>query len=157
MAPPRKKWYDKVADAILGDDDHEVGSPSSRYALICERCFTHNGLIKESMWEDARKLPLLTKFSILILPLGILEFICRNPSCQHFNPSLRSKRQVSSVNPSPRSTTSSPPDRVSRNLHSAAPSPQQQSSIPDESRGDTTDADAPTVDPVDAGMMEVDS
>lgn len=55
MAPPQKHWYDKIADVVLGDDDHEVASPSSRYALICERCFTHNGLVKESMWEDARK------------------------------------------------------------------------------------------------------
>lgn len=55
LAPPRKQWYDKLADALLGDDEHEIGSPSSRYALICERCFTHNGLVKESMWEDARE------------------------------------------------------------------------------------------------------
>lgn len=27
---------------------------TSRYALICQKCFTHNGLVKEEMWEDAR-------------------------------------------------------------------------------------------------------
>jgi len=54
LAPPRKQWYDKVADAILGDDDASFQSPSSRYALICEKCFSHNGLVKESQWEDAR-------------------------------------------------------------------------------------------------------
>jgi hypothetical protein len=54
IAPPHKQWYDKLADALLGDDDATFASPSSRYALICEKCFTHNGLVKESMWEDAR-------------------------------------------------------------------------------------------------------
>lgn len=66
VQPPRKQWYDKVADAILGDEDASFASPSSRYALICEKCFTHNGLVKESMWEDARKpLPLDPYHSIL--------------------------------------------------------------------------------------------
>ena len=53
--PQRRQWYDRIADSILGDDDPNIASPSSRYALICEKCFAHNGLVKESMWEDARK------------------------------------------------------------------------------------------------------
>lgn len=156
MAPPQKKWYDKVADAILGDDDHDVGSPSSRYALICERCFTHNGLVKESMWEDTRKLAPLKKSSLLIFNAN-LEFICRNPNCKHFNPSFRSKRQVLSANSPPRSPTSSPPNRDSQTMPSTTPPPQQPPSTLNDSRGDTLDADAPTVDPVDVGVMEVDS
>ncbi|KDQ31633.1 hypothetical protein PLEOSDRAFT_165102 [Pleurotus ostreatus PC15] len=32
--PTRKQWYDKLADALLGEDDQ--APPSSRYALICE-------------------------------------------------------------------------------------------------------------------------
>lgn len=56
MPPPRKQWFDKLADAILGDEDGGSATPaSSRYALICQKCFTHNGLVKESMWEDARE------------------------------------------------------------------------------------------------------
>jgi hypothetical protein len=55
LPPPRKQWYDKLADALLGEDDPNIASPSSRYALICEKCFMHNGLVKESMWPDARK------------------------------------------------------------------------------------------------------
>ncbi|KAG6844127.1 hypothetical protein H0H87_009583 [Tephrocybe sp. NHM501043] len=51
--PPRKQWYDKLADALLGDDDHTP--TSSQYALICEKCFAHNGLAKESMWADSSK------------------------------------------------------------------------------------------------------
>lgn len=61
MPPPRKQWYDKLADAILGDDDAPTAS-ASRYALICGKCFAHNGLVKESMWEDVRKSPLRYPF-----------------------------------------------------------------------------------------------
>jgi endoplasmic reticulum junction formation protein lunapark len=46
--PPRKQWLDKIVDVVLGDDD------SARFALICEKCFSHNGLVKESVWEDTR-------------------------------------------------------------------------------------------------------
>jgi len=52
--PPRKQWYDKLADAILGDDD-AARSSSSRSALICQKCFAHNGLVKESVWQDTRE------------------------------------------------------------------------------------------------------
>jgi hypothetical protein len=52
---PRRQWYDKLVDALLGDDEQAPNAASSRYALICEKCFTHNGLVKESMWEDARE------------------------------------------------------------------------------------------------------
>jgi len=79
--PPRKEWYDRLADALLGDDD--AVPTTSRYALICERCLAHNGLVKESMWED-------------------VQYVC--PKCNHFNPSPRSRRQVASPRtPSPRS------------------------------------------------------
>lgn len=54
IPPPRKQWYDKLADAILGDDDTS-NAAASRYALICQRCFAHNGLVKESLWEDTRE------------------------------------------------------------------------------------------------------
>ncbi|KAK0499435.1 hypothetical protein EDD18DRAFT_1151180 [Armillaria luteobubalina] len=64
--PSRKQWYDKLADAVLGDDDQ------ARFALICEQCFAHNGLVKESVWEDT-------------------QYVC--PKCNHFNPSRRSSRQ----------------------------------------------------------------
>jgi hypothetical protein len=53
--PSHKRWYDRLTDALLGDEATEQASPSSRYALICEKCFAHNGLVKENMWEEARK------------------------------------------------------------------------------------------------------
>ena len=54
LPPPRKLWYDKLADALLGEDEPPVNAAASRYALICRKCFNHNGLVKEDMWEDAR-------------------------------------------------------------------------------------------------------
>ena len=68
--PGRKQWYDRLADAILGDEDPAPASPSSRYALICEKCFTHNGLVKESAWEDARELFLLLFRSLFDFAIG---------------------------------------------------------------------------------------
>jgi endoplasmic reticulum junction formation protein lunapark len=47
--PPRKQWFDKLADVVLGEED------SARFALICEKCFAHNGLVKESVWDNTRK------------------------------------------------------------------------------------------------------
>ncbi|EMD35678.1 hypothetical protein CERSUDRAFT_66753 [Gelatoporia subvermispora B] len=74
MPPPRKQWYDKLADAILGDDDvASTSAAASRYALICQKCFAHNGLVKESMFEDA-------------------QYVC--PKCGHFNPSIRAIRNA---------------------------------------------------------------
>ncbi|KAH9052192.1 hypothetical protein EDB87DRAFT_1660060 [Lactarius vividus] len=72
LPPPRKQWYDKLADVLLGDDEQPVSVAASRYALICQKCFAHNGLVKEDMWEDA-------------------QYVC--PKCGHFNPSTRSQRK----------------------------------------------------------------
>lgn len=38
--PQKSHWYDKLAEALVGD----VG-PETKYALICSKCFTHNGLV----------------------------------------------------------------------------------------------------------------
>lgn len=101
--PPRKQWYDKLADAILGDDDI-TGSPSSRYALICQKCFAHNGLVKESVWQDT-------------------QYVC--PKCGHFNPSARSIQQgVASTVPSPISAVNSRgPNGVNGLSNSPPPQP----------------------------------
>jgi len=72
LQPPRKQWYDKLADVLLGDEEPHLNAAASRYALICQKCFTHNGLVKEDMWEDA-------------------QYVC--PRCGHFNPSARSQRK----------------------------------------------------------------
>ncbi|KAK7685486.1 hypothetical protein QCA50_011350 [Cerrena zonata] len=108
LPPPRKQWYDKLADAILGDDDSSsVSSAASRYALICQKCFAHNGLVKESQWEDA-------------------QYVC--PKCGQFNPSVRAIRAARAS--SGRSSQS--PPRV------PAPSANGQSISASSSEGRTT-------------------
>ncbi|KAG8959993.1 hypothetical protein FRC03_007219 [Tulasnella sp. 419] len=75
MTPPRKQWYDKLADALLGDDEATTGSSSrTRFALICENCFAHNGLVREEDYDD-------------------MKYLC--PKCGHFNASPRQKRDGS--------------------------------------------------------------
>lgn len=96
MAPPQRQWFDKVADAILGDDDASSGSAHSRYALICEQCFSHNGLVREGDWEN-------------------IQYVC--PKCGHFNASVKSKRQSANqssnqhepISPSPSTSRHSSP------------------------------------------------
>ncbi|KAG2142731.1 uncharacterized protein EDB93DRAFT_1157247 [Suillus bovinus] len=53
---------------------------ASRYALICQKCFSHNGLVKESVWEDT-------------------QYVC--PKCGFLNPSARTKRLRLQRTPSP--------------------------------------------------------
>ncbi|KAI6043718.1 hypothetical protein EDC04DRAFT_639906 [Pisolithus marmoratus] len=86
----RKQWYDKLADAILGEDESSVGVAASRYALICQKCFAHNGLVKESQWEET-------------------QYIC--PKCGFFNPSAKSKKQGASRTPSPPAMSTPSPAR----------------------------------------------
>lgn len=100
MPPPRKQWYDRLADAILGDDDSSAGSVAARYALICQRCFVHNGLVKESAWESTRTSYLAATMLMLIQVYCAPEFVCRN--CGYFNPSPQAARHGrSSTSPRP--------------------------------------------------------
>jgi len=132
VAPPRKQWYDKLADALLGDDEGGVASPSSRYALICEKCFTHNGLVKESMWEDA-------------------QYVC--PKCGHFNASVRTKRDRSRLSVSPAASAASSPAHSS----TLSPEPRHRGGLPLSPAGQPApERDLPTVDGQEQMSMEVD-
>ena len=51
IGSPRRTWLDRVVDSIIGD----VGGPQTKYALVCEQCFTHNGLIPPELYSTARK------------------------------------------------------------------------------------------------------
>jgi len=51
IPPPQRHWYDRIVDAVLGEDTE---SPHTRFALICQRCFTHNGLVREAELENTR-------------------------------------------------------------------------------------------------------
>jgi len=127
VQPQRRQWYDRLADSILGDDDPNIASPSSRYALICEKCFTHNGLVKENMWEDA-------------------QYVC--PKCNHFNASIRSKRSRQQQSASPNaSATTSPSTPASSTLITPQRQPSQQP-LPNSPQ----ESDLPNVD-----RMEVDT
>ncbi|CUM66173.1 uncharacterized protein PRCAT00003831001 [Priceomyces carsonii] len=39
---PQRSFQDRILDLLIGSDNNE--SVETRYALICNRCFTHNGL-----------------------------------------------------------------------------------------------------------------
>ncbi|BEI85274.1 hypothetical protein CcaverHIS002_0506750 [Cutaneotrichosporon cavernicola] len=63
LPTPEKKWYDRLADTILGDDPAQAAQ--SKYALVCDKCFRHNGLIgSKQEWER-------------------MQWIC--PRCNHLN------------------------------------------------------------------------
>jgi hypothetical protein len=59
LAPPTvlpaydtpKAWYDKLFDALIGPAE----GPNSKYALICSKCFAHNGLAVAEEFEDIRE------------------------------------------------------------------------------------------------------
>lgn len=44
------QWYDKIVDALVG----ETG-PETKYALICNHCFSHNGLVLKEEYDTIRK------------------------------------------------------------------------------------------------------
>lgn len=52
--PIQRQWYDRLVDAILGEEEGSNAS-KNQYALICQKCFTHNGLVKEEQWMDTRE------------------------------------------------------------------------------------------------------
>ncbi|KAH7887249.1 hypothetical protein F5I97DRAFT_1935458 [Phlebopus sp. FC_14] len=118
IQPTRKMWFDKLTDAILGDDEHSVSVAASRYALICQKCFAHNGLVKESQWEDT-------------------QYVC--PKCGFFNLSARSKKQAVLRTPSP---PSAPSVHRSSQPRPLAQSPQvdDNSAPSQEQRGDADDS-----------------
>ncbi|KAJ3367785.1 hypothetical protein HDU91_001107 [Kappamyces sp. JEL0680] len=46
-----RTWIDRVLDAVVG----EAEGPQSKYALICEKCFVHNGLVLPHEYLNATK------------------------------------------------------------------------------------------------------
>ncbi|CCM02161.1 uncharacterized protein FIBRA_04239 [Fibroporia radiculosa] len=144
LPPPRKQWYDKLADAILGDDEGPSGGASSRYALICQKCFVHNGLVKESMWQDA-------------------QYVC--PKCGYFNPSARSVREgrTRSKSADARGSLLAPSPVQSKQSHALAPPV----GLPVGAQGPATDMDSPPIarrrtrredaEDEDSSVMDVDS
>ncbi|PWN49387.1 hypothetical protein IE53DRAFT_299438, partial [Violaceomyces palustris] len=50
--PTKRTWIDKLADAVLGAEDPSVWGPEQKYALICSRCFSHNGLATKEDFQE---------------------------------------------------------------------------------------------------------
>ncbi|KAI9032241.1 hypothetical protein DFJ74DRAFT_327497 [Hyaloraphidium curvatum] len=68
-----KAWYDKLFDALIGPAE----GPNSKYALICSKCFAHNGLAVAEEFED-------------------IQYYCLR--CGHFN-SRKKQHQQSAASP----------------------------------------------------------
>ncbi|KAK9387108.1 hypothetical protein V1515DRAFT_556595 [Lipomyces mesembrius] len=47
--PESPRWYDRILDLMVGEDET---NPRNRYALICFRCGTHNGLAAPGQTPD---------------------------------------------------------------------------------------------------------
>ncbi|CUA77604.1 hypothetical protein RSOLAG22IIIB_02621 [Rhizoctonia solani] len=124
---PQRGWLDKVADKVLGEDESPLGIAQSRYALICERCFSHNGLVKESDWETT-------------------QYVC--PKCGHLNLSPRTKK--TGIPTSPYLTV--PPTPIAALVSRASPTPTPVSSEPPSQDNPSQDQPAP-----DETEMEIDS
>ncbi|KAK4704169.1 endoplasmic reticulum junction formation protein lunapark, partial [Phenoliferia sp. Uapishka_3] len=62
--PAPRTVFDKLADALLGVAAEE-GTPNSKYALICAKCFAHNGLVVKEEFDT-------------------IQYQC--PRCGHLNP-----------------------------------------------------------------------
>ncbi|KAF9128271.1 hypothetical protein BGW39_005215 [Mortierella sp. 14UC] len=76
-----RHWYDKIVDVIVGEE-----GPDTKYALICQQCFAHNGLALPQEIED-------------------IQYVC--PKCNFFNPSRRKTRLATAgirSSPNPDST-----------------------------------------------------
>ena len=43
--PRERGTFDKLVDFVVGD------GPSSRYALICKHCYSHNGMAMQEEFE----------------------------------------------------------------------------------------------------------
>jgi hypothetical protein len=78
---------------LLSDDESNPVAATSRYALICEKCFNHNGLVPGKIPVRIHLRPLFSSPTCLfvLFPLyshnsfSTTEYVC--PKCDHFNAS----------------------------------------------------------------------
>ncbi|ORZ00340.1 hypothetical protein BCR43DRAFT_485056 [Syncephalastrum racemosum] len=64
--PHERHWYDRVVDALVGEE-----GPESKFALVCQFCMAHNGLV-------------------LPTEIDTIQYVC--PVCKKFNPSRQSRQ-----------------------------------------------------------------
>lgn len=84
---PQKGFQDRILDLIIGSEHNET--VESRYALICAKCYTHNGLAPPGCTD----------------PFSIIYF-CRN--CSFMNGKVENRPEVASA-----SATSTPAEQES--------------------------------------------
>ncbi|KAG0174924.1 hypothetical protein DFQ28_003651 [Apophysomyces sp. BC1034] len=113
--PPQRQWYDKLVDALVGED-----GPETKYALICSHCFAHNGLVLPQEIERIQyTCPVCKKFNRarqsfanpVKLPLSASPE--PSPSLQHENSPQKEeedKKEDSSARDEPLETVSAPVD-----------------------------------------------
>ncbi|KAJ3228055.1 hypothetical protein HDU81_006364 [Chytriomyces hyalinus] len=49
-AIPSSTWFDRVMDAVVGGEE----GPQNKYALICQSCFVHNGLVPPEQYHGIK-------------------------------------------------------------------------------------------------------
>jgi hypothetical protein len=81
-------WADRFAEVLLGDDE---ARPESKYALICIKCFAHNGLVRQEELDHIRTSSSLSLFFLFFFAgmqphFFILSYLTRIPLSQmrHF-------------------------------------------------------------------------
>ncbi|GAA6010711.1 hypothetical protein JCM11491_002909 [Sporobolomyces phaffii] len=100
--PQSRSVMDKLADALLGVSPEEANPYNNKYALICSKCYAHNGLAMKDEFD-------------------FIQYRC--PHCGHFNP-----RRKDPLLPSSSSNGPSDPAHPHRRVQSMhAPSPLQRS------------------------------
>ncbi|KAJ7356510.1 hypothetical protein DFH08DRAFT_849256 [Mycena albidolilacea] len=146
--PHRRGWFDAFADVLVGPDDTpQIDKEKQKFALICAKCFSHNGLVPEVVWADA-------------------QYTC--PKCGHFNPSARNLGLLASnvVSPSSRNLAPGPglpppsplPVSPLSTMSFAPPPPTPSKSTPSAVRQRSALARGGSDDEEDDGQeMEVDS
>ncbi|KAL0091435.1 hypothetical protein J3Q64DRAFT_1634989, partial [Phycomyces blakesleeanus] len=70
--PRQPRWFDKMFEALVGEEKSE-----ERYALICDHCFSHNGLVLPRERDS-------------------IQYVC--PQCHKFNPSKAMATTTNSAN-----------------------------------------------------------
>ncbi|KAJ3076245.1 hypothetical protein HDU98_004858 [Podochytrium sp. JEL0797] len=50
LTPSQSTWFDRVMDAVVGDTE----GPQTKYALVCQSCFDHNGLCPPELYETIK-------------------------------------------------------------------------------------------------------
>ncbi len=114
MPPPTphtRSIMDKVADALLGVSPEET-NPYNKYALICAKCFSHNGLCPKDEFDFVRE---SRTFRRDVLVLRLLSMVNRIPlpSMRLFQPAPERSARCRSAkwtarDPAPRDQSSPP-------------------------------------------------